>query len=166
MTSRTHFIPFDKEHSHLRLIMEGQKHVRIDLSKLTDIITEDEDPKEIADEIYEGEIVTQGVYKPYVTVEEPAMVDGTWIVCKTLNDLGKKVYESLEGGVLWDIKTGEQDIPATETFYGDMITKGSIDMRFVDLISKNPDDRLKDLKGKLVYFKMQGQRTGDRITNL
>ena len=58
------------------------------------------------------------------------------------------------------------DFGASIAYYQEMINKGSVDMRFVELIALNQNEEFKDLKGKLVYFKMQGQKKDNKITNL
>ena len=149
----------------LSLIAEGKKHLVIDMVKISEL-TDGETAEEVAREVYEAESISQGIYKPYVNVCEPEVVDSTWVVHKHLTPAGQAVYEALRTGVFWDTANNCMDFGASIAYYQEMINKGSVDMRFVELIALNQNEEFKDLKGKLVYFKMQGQKKDNKITNL
>lgn len=165
MKTDTHYKPFAREHSLFREVMTGKKDLRIDMAKISDLASGD-DPEDIAEEVYEAEIASQGQHKEFIVVNEPQLIDGMWTIKKHLTPVGQAVYESLEGGVLWDYKKNAGDLEATYEFYEDMMKRGSMDMRFAELVIGNKSEDLRALRGKLVYFKMQGQRKGDKITNL
>lgn len=166
MKHETHFRPLEREHSLLSLVVEGKKDLVIDMDKIAEL-TDGDSAEEIADDIYDAEIAAnQSTYKNYIEVHKPEMVDGKWMIKKTLTENGKAVYDSLQVGVFWDNRINGKDFKSSIQYYEDMIERGSIDLRFVDLIVNNQDPEFKALKGKLVYFKMQGQKQDNRITNL
>lgn len=162
MSNESHFKPFAREHQMFEMIASGQKHIRIDMEKIKDLV-EDDSPEEIAHEIYEAEIASQGSFKPFVKVEKPVLENNQWIVKKHLNDTGSDAYQALKSGILWNSKNNTPDYQGTIEYYRSMLKKGSIDMRYVDLLLETKTDELKDFRAELVYFKLGGQRKGDTI---
>lgn len=165
MTNASHFRPLEREHSTLSLVAEGKKNLTIDMDKIADL-TDGDSAEDIASEIYDAELASQGIYKALIEVQEPVMVDGKWVIKKALTEIGQTVYNNLQMGVFWNSTHSKPDFESSIKFYQEMMDKGSIDMRFVDLIVNNQEEEFKALKSKLVYFKMQGQKQDNRITNL
>lgn len=157
-------MPFQREHKHFEEVASGRKNILIDMAKIADLA--DGDPAdEIAQEIYEAEIGSQGTFKPFIVVSTPAMDSEKemWVVKKDLSDDGRVAYEALKAGILWDYKAKVPDYTATIAYYEAMMTKGQIEMRFVDLLTETKTDELRELRNALVYFKLRGQRKGDII---
>lgn len=162
MSTASHYVPFQREHKHLEEVASGRKHIKVDMAKIADLA--DGDPAdEIALEIYEAEISSQGTFKPFINVEKPTLIDEMWVVQKFLSEYGQQAYDSLKAGVLFDYKTKAPDFPATEAYYDAMMAKGQIEMRFVDLLTETKSEELRELRNRLVYFKLRGQRKGDVI---
>jgi hypothetical protein len=166
MKNASHLRPFEREHSFLNLVVTGRKNIIVNMETLK-AISGDDTAEEIAQDVYQAEIDSVGIFGPFVTIHEPKIgSDGHWVVEKTLTPLGQQVYDSLQCGIFWDSQKNAKDFQASSKFYEEMIERGSIDMRFVDLIASNQDPEFKALKSKLVYFKMQGKKQDNRITNL
>lgn len=162
MSNEPHFKPFAREHKMLEEVTNGRKNIVIDMAKIADLA--DGDPvEEIAQEIYEAEIASQGSFKPYIHVEAPSMVGDQWVVKKTLTADGQSAYEALKAGILWKFREKTPDYEGTIAHYRAMLAKGQIEMRFVDLLLETKTDELKDFRAELVYFKLRGQRKGDII---
>lgn len=155
-------MPFAREHQMFETIASGKKNILIDMEKIKDLV-EDDSPEEIAYEIYEAEISSQGSFKPFVSVQKPVMENGLWIVKKILNETGTYAFQTLQAGILWDNKSQKPDYRATIEYYRAMLNKGSIEMRYIDLLLETKTDALKDFRAELVYFKLGGQRKGDVI---
>ena len=162
MSNDNHFRPFQREHRHFDDVSNGRKDIRIDMDKISEL-TDGDPADEIAQEIYEAEIASAGSFKNYVAVEKPILDGDMWVVRKTLSDLGTVAHKALQGGVLWHISEGRPDWEETKTYYRAMMTKGQIEMRFVELLIETKNDELKDLRSELVYFKLKGQRKGEII---
>lgn len=143
-------------------VFSGRKNIVIDMSKIADLADGDS-PEEIAQEIYDAEIGSQGLFKPYVQVEKPSMGENHWVIKKNLSAVGQAVYDSLKAGILWEVKTNTPDYQATIEHYRAMLDKGQIEMRFVDLLLETKTEALKDFRAELVYFKLRGQRKGEII---
>ena len=159
-----HFLPYGREHDHLTRVKSGDKHISIVMEKVANFVGSDSDPKSIADDIYDCELSTQGAFTGLVEVQEPVNPDGTWVVQKVLTEKGQEVIAALESGILWNQKQGFADIPATERHYDAMLESGEIDTRFLELVGSSSDERLKDLRGRMGYFKMRGDRQGDIVS--
>lgn len=165
MSKDIHFKPFQREHKHLDDIAENRKHIKVDMAEIADYV-EDSTDEEIAEEVYEAELASQGFFKNYVFVEEPRKVDGMWIIHLTLSDLGRVAHSALKAGILWHIADGVPDYEATKDYYRKMIASGRIELRYVELLLETKTDELKDLRSELVYFKLQGQNSGGAIVRL
>lgn len=162
MSTQIHFMPFQREHKQFDEVVAARKDIKVDMSKIQDLADGDP-PEEIAHEIYEAEIASQGTFKPFITVLSPEMVDDMWVIRKQLSEDGQKAYDALKAGILWDYKQKVPDYQATNDYYRAMMTKGQIEMRFVDLLTETKTDELRDLRSELVYFKLRGQKKGEII---
>ena len=162
MSNDIHFKPFQREHKHFDDVANTRKDIRIDMDKIAEL-TDGDPAEEIAQEIYEAEIASAGSFKNYISVEKPVLDGDMWIIHKVLSDLGKSAHKALQGGVLWHIKDGGPDWEETKSYYRSMMTKGQIEMRFVELLIETKNDELKDLRSELVYFKLKGERRGEVI---
>lgn len=143
-------------------IANGRKDIAVDMNKIAELVDGDS-AEDIAQEIYEAELASQGSFKLYVAVEKPEFVTDQWVIKKFLNQRGDEAFQALKAGILWHITEARADYDETKAYYRAMMEKGQIEMRFVDLLIETKTDELKDLRSELVYFKLRGQKKGEII---
>jgi hypothetical protein len=165
MKDKPLFYPFQREHNDLNKVAEGRDKITIDPEKIKTMVDVEEDGilYGFAVEMYESELQGQSPIKTYVNILEPALHDGIWVIKKQLTSQGENILEALKAGLIWNVPKGQSDIPATIAYYEGMMTKGQIEMRFVDLLLETKTEELRELRNKLVYFKLRGQRRDDII---
>lgn len=158
--------PFGPLHFTLEKIQEGKKDIWIDMVRLGDI-ADDEDPKDIAKEIYEVEKTAAGKnrYSRYIEVERPDFVhsDNQWVVRQLLTSLGETALKAISVGWTWNLSREEIDVEATVLFYRSKIREGAIPNEMADLLISNKDERLREVRGELTFLRLSGERSNGHI---
>lgn len=163
----THLMmPFGNQHNRLENIVNGKDDVTISVERLGEELSAGEDLKELSFELYEIEKEGYGAFGAYVFVEKPEEIDGSFYIRKFLTQAGQQAYDALKVGMVWNAQTKEVDILATEKLYDDMLRKGEITRHYAELVANCRDERLKDLRGRLVYFKLKAKEINGKFVEI
>jgi len=156
MSKTTFFMPFGTEHNRLDKISRGGDDVPISMERLGDL-GKGEDLDELAYELFLIEKEGHGKFLTYVDVNEPKKAGDVIYLHKTLTAVGSKAFEALKIGWVWDAVNLDVSVEETNKLYRDMLNKGSITRHYAELISNNKDERLRELRNDLVYFKLRAK---------
>lgn len=120
-----------------------------------------DDLKELAWDYYHIEKKGRRTYEPYMDIEEPEQVEGGYIVRKFLTEMGEKALAALEMGWFWDHDGQQEAVQATFNFYRDLMKNNKFTVKHADWIVGNNDERFRELRNEVVYFKLKAKRVGD-----
>jgi hypothetical protein len=159
-TADAHYRPFMREHTYVKDVASGKKDLTIHMEKIAELVQGDA-PEDIAQEIYAADISAQGIYQDLVNIHQPEMFEGNWVIRKSLTEQGEQMRDALETGVLWNVSQKAPDYVASCAWYQDMMDKGSVESKYAELIGENKREEMRELRNKLVYFRLQGDRSSD-----
>lgn len=156
MSNTTFFMPFGTEHNRLDKVAQGRDDVPVSMERLGEL-GKGEILEELAYDLYLIEKEGYGKFGIYISVEEPEELEGVHYIRKFLTTIGQAAYDALKIGWVWDSAKHDVSIEETNKLYGDMLRKGSITRHYAELIANNKDERLRELRNDLVYFKLRSK---------
>ena len=149
-------MPFGTEHNRLDKVSRGGDDVPISMERLGDL-GKGENLEELAYELYLIEKEGHGRFLTYIEVNEPKEINGVICIQKVLTKVGQKAFDALKLGWVWNTADLDVSIEETNKLYRAMLDKGSITRHYAELISNNKDERLRELRNDLVYFKLRAK---------
>lgn len=160
MTTPHIFTPSSIHHKRLRRIADGGENTTVNPATLGSLY-QDDDLKGLAWDYFNMEKQGRRNFTEYMDLEEPAEVVDGFEVCKFLTEQGKKALAALDMGWFWDSETHAEAIQETFDFYRNMMKSGRFTAQHADWIVGNTDERFKELRNEVIYFKLKANRVGD-----
>lgn len=158
-------MPFGNQHNRLSKVAEGKDDVVVSMERLGNL-GHGEDLKELALELYQIEAEGYGAFRTFVHIEKPEEIEGSYYIRKFLTAIGQQVFDTLRQGMVWNCQNNDVDIEATEQLYDDMLRRGEITRHYAELIANCREERLKDLRGRLVYFKLKAREVNGKFIEI
>lgn len=152
--------PSSLPHKRLRRIKDGVEDTMVSPETLGPLYQND-DLKDLSWEYYSMEKQGRRGFVLFMDVEEPVEVEGNYFVKKILTPLGEEILASLDVGWFWNVEANCEAIQETFNFYRDLMKQGKFSATHADWIVGNDDERFKELRNEVVYFKLKAKRVGD-----
>lgn len=144
----------------MRRLAQGKEDVTVGRESLGPLFAE-QDAQSLAQELYVMDCVGFGFFNGLMDVDPPVKVGDEYIVRKYLTPQGEKAYQALEIGWFWNNDTNEEAIEETFDFYRSLMKRGKFSAKHADWIVGNQDERFRELRNEVVYFKLRCKRVGD-----
>jgi len=160
MSTYTIFEPSGLQHKRLHQLSIGGEDTPVDPEGLGPIYNGD-DLEKLAWDFYHMEKRGRRGYELYMDINEPAATETGWIVRKELTPLGKQALSALDVGWFWNPQDHCENVQATFDFYRKLMKNGKFSIKHADWITGNADDRFRELRNEVVYFKLKSKRVGE-----
>jgi len=161
MSNTAIFTPSGVQHKRLKKLAAGGEDVTVSPEALGPLYQDGDDLKTLAWDYYNMENAGRRNFIHFMELDEPALEGEFHIVRKKLTPLGQQALAALEIGWFWNSETNEEAVQATFDFYRDLMNKGKFSVQHADWIVGNADERFRELRNEVVYFKLKAKRIGD-----
>lgn len=154
------FIPASPQHKRLKRIAEGGENTSVSPETIGSLYQGD-NLEELSWEYYHMEKKGRRNFERYMEVAEPAPDGEFFVVNKYLTEDGQQALNALEMGWFWNADSHCEAIQETFDFYRDLMKNGKFTVKHADWIVGNNDERFRELRNEVVYFKLKAKRVGD-----
>jgi hypothetical protein len=150
--------PRQAEHQRLADVASGKSDISSSPEKIGAELLREIDLKELVFDLYEINRNDTGKWGKYISVEEPELIEDTWYIRKFLSTTGQLALDSMNVGWLWNHEILDVAVPETIDYYQDFLRKGTIPIKEAEQLVGNTDERLREVRNQLVYFKMSATK--------
>lgn len=159
----TIYRPRGTEYQRLLDISQGGAHIITSAEKMGASLLKEIDLEELVMELYEINSNDRGRWAKYSYMDEPVFENNEWYIRKHLTERGQYAMESMAVGWLWNHDAMDVDVEATVEHYRSFLRRGSVPLIEAEQLVGNSDDRLREVRNEMVYFKLRGTTTNGTI---
>lgn len=161
MSNTAIFTPSSVQHKRLKKIASGGEDVTVSPETLGPLYHENDDLKELAWDYFHMEVGGRRNFTLFMDISEPVLDGEFHVVRKTLTPLGQTALDAMEVGWFWNSETNTEAVQETFDFYRDLMKKNKFSVQHADWIVGNVDERFRELRNEVIYFKLKAKRVGD-----
>lgn len=160
-TDPTIYTPRSAEHQRLISTFEGKENTTSSDEQMGADLLKEYKLEDLIFELYEIIRNDTGRWQAYMQVHEPELVNDMWTMRRTLTPVGQKALDSLNVGWHWNHDILDVDVTSTVDFYDQCLRRGNISIDDAEQLVGNTDERLREIRNRLVYFKMTAAKSGN-----